>query len=126
MCHVIWYSPYLICVIVGMDIKAQIENVILEADLMKKLYEHLYQEASRKFEDFVIYCLPVHFGSYIEIVMSKLQNYWDTNFAEKFGASVEFKDEHRPLLSAAVGKITETNETVEKLIQGMMPYCPLC
>jgi hypothetical protein len=111
---------------VGTDIKSQFNNVLLEADLMKKLYGHLYQEASRKLEGFVKVCLPVHFEGYIEIVMAKLQNYWDTHFAEKFGASLDFKDVHRPLLSAAVNKIKETNETVEKLIQGIISYCPLC
>jgi hypothetical protein len=125
MCHVFGYSPHLIYVIVGTDIRSQINNVILEADLMKQLYKHLYQEASRRFEDFVKVCFPVHYEGYIEIVMSKLQKYWDTHFAEKFGASVDFKDEHRPLLSAAVDKIKETNEAVEKLIQGTMSCFPL-
>jgi hypothetical protein len=111
---------------VGTDIKSQFNNVLLEADLIKRLYGHLYQEASRKLEDFVKVCLPVHLEGYIEIIMAKLQNYWDTHFAKKFGASLDLKDERRPLLSAAVNKIKETNEIVEKFIQGMKSYCSLC
>lgn len=85
---------------------------------MRKLFEHICKEASRKLHNFVQLYVPTHFEGYIQRVLAELDTYWEDNFAENY-ASIDLKKDHAPLLSAAVEKIKETNETVEEVIHGM-------
>lgn len=85
---------------------------------MQNLYGQLYKEAGKKLDDFVKFYIPNHFEGYIQKVMEELDTYWENNFPG-YHASIDLKEDRAPLLSAAVEKIKETNETVEKLIHGM-------
>jgi hypothetical protein len=103
---------------VGGDMRSSINNLILDDRLMRKLFEHIFKEASRKFDNLVNFCVPRHFEGYIQSLTDELDTYWKDNFAENY-ASIDLKKDHAPLLSAAVEKIKETNETVEEFIHGM-------